>query len=74
MKNTLMVSKEDFDAWAKEKFVEYASTTIAARRNIRVRLVLSANLVGCFRVTKGSKILYEGDLFVAAQTYYNNEL
>lgn len=66
------IEKDAYEAWAKNKFIEYASCSIPMRPGFTQRLVFGM-FVGGYLVTLGDKTLYEGGSFSAAQTIFNSE-
>ncbi len=65
------IEKSAYEAWAKDKFIEYASRSVQHRPGINKRLVFGVFVGGGFKVTSGHDVLYEGGSFSAAQAEFN---
>ena len=71
MKKTEIV-KDEFEEWANNTFVDYASESVPGHDNRIQRLRFQVCLYGGFKVTLGEKVLYEGNSFVRAANAYND--
>ncbi len=67
----IQIEKDAYEAWAKDKFIEYASCSVSCRTGITQRLVFGVFIGGGFKVTRGNETLYEGGSFPAAQSEFN---
>lgn len=70
------IDPKEFDKWAANKEVEYASVSVARKtqptHKDRLRFWVALN--GNYRVTLGTSTLYSGDSFNQAATVYNNAI
>ena len=67
----IQIEKGAFEAWAKDKFIEYASCSVPYRQGMTQRLVFGVFVGGGFKVTQGHETLYDGGSFSAAQDAFN---
>lgn len=66
------ITKEEFDAWASKRIVEYRGCRVPGRSSGTVcQLIFGVFVGGGFKVTKGYETLYEGSSFAEAQDAYN---
>lgn len=75
----MIINKDDFYTWAKEKYVEYASTTVKVPERFgdgKVKKLLSFGVYvsGGFCVMLGTAVVYEGGSFNKAQSAFNEVL
>lgn len=68
----LQIEKDAYEAWARDKYVEYAACSVPLRPGFSQRLVFGVFLNGGYKVTRGDETLYEGGSFSAAQTEFNS--
>jgi hypothetical protein len=69
----MSITKDEFDAWAKNRIVEYRGCRVPGRsRGTFSQLIFGVFVGGGFKVTRGYETLYEGDSFAAAQDAYNS--
>ena len=69
--NKMRIEKEEYEKWATDKAVDYASTTVKGPGGLAYRLVFYVLLSGTYRVTRGLDALYEGPSFSAAAAAFN---
>ncbi len=76
-KPAFRIDKAAYDAWAKDTIIYYAITSVPHGRFygfIEQKLSFGACLGGGFKVTLGTRILYEGFEFEEAQKAFNNAI
>ena len=69
MSDSTKICRDEFDEWCEGRWQQYASETIE-RGGLTGRLRFEVSLAGVFRVTLGSKTLYEGESFDEAKVEY----
>jgi hypothetical protein len=68
-----IIKKKQFDMWASEKFIEYASESVSRKGNgvYLDRLRFMVRLSGGYKVTLGDQNIYDGDSFMEAANAYH---
>ena len=71
MPKQITINVDEFNIWADQKWIEYASETVVGSESAQ-RLRLSVTPSKTFKVELGAKILYHGNSLNVAKQYYHD--